>query len=182
MTITRWHANDPANPNNQLTPIISIQTTNLTEHRALTPIPSESESETHQNDTWGPTTNEPIKDKQIAVLGPLDEALANTLDPVVSLQGPLPLDPPTMSVNVTTTTPASLPPSNGGMCGVPPTIFDGTRNKADDFWGQFRWFKMVNCTHDAMKVPYDHVLTALTYIRGPLINDWVDQQEKKLAD
>ena len=33
-----------------------------------------------------------------------------------------------------------------------------------------------------MKVPYDRVLTALTYIRGPLINDWVDQQEKKLAD
>ena len=33
-----------------------------------------------------------------------------------------------------------------------------------------------------MKIPYDHVLTALTYIRGPLINDWVDQQEKKLAD
>ena len=31
-----------------------------------------------------------------------------------------------------------------------------------------------------MKVPYDHVLTALTYMRGPLINDWVDQQEKRL--
>ena len=33
-----------------------------------------------------------------------------------------------------------------------------------------------------MKVPYDRVLTALTYMRGPLINDWIDQQEKKLAD
>ena len=32
-----------------------------------------------------------------------------------------------------------------------------------------------------MKVPFDRVLTALTYMRGPLINDWVDQQEKKLA-
>ena len=31
-----------------------------------------------------------------------------------------------------------------------------------------------------MKVPYDRVLTALTYMRGPLINDWIDQQEKKL--
>lgn len=87
-----------------------------------------------------------------------------------------------MSVNVTTTTPAQNPPSNGGMRRVPPTIFDGTRSRADDFWGQFRWFKMVNRTHDAMKIPYDHILTALTYIRGPLINDWVDQQEKKLAD
>ena len=33
-----------------------------------------------------------------------------------------------------------------------------------------------------MKVPFDRVLTALTYMRGPLINDWVDQQEKKLAN
>ena len=86
-----------------------------------------------------------------------------------------------MSVNVTTTTPAQNVPSNGGMRGVPPTIFDGTRSKADDFMGQFRQFKMVNRTHEAMKVPYDRVLTALTYMRGPLINDWIDQQEKKLA-
>ena len=33
-----------------------------------------------------------------------------------------------------------------------------------------------------MKTPFDQVLTALTYMRGPLINDWVDQQEKKLAN
>ena len=67
------------------------------------------------------------------------------------------------------------------MRGVPPTIFDGTQSKADDFWGQFRRFKLVNRTHEAMKVPFDRVLTALTYMRGPLINDWVDQQEKTLA-
>ena len=41
---------------------------------------------------------------------------------------------------------------------------------------------MVNRAHEAMKIPYNRVLTALTYIWGPLINDWVDQQEKKLAD
>ena len=86
-----------------------------------------------------------------------------------------------MSVNFTTTVLALNPPSTGGMRGVPPTIFDGTRSHADDFWGQFHRFKMVNRTHDAMKVPFDHVLTALTYMWGPLINDWVDQQEKKLA-
>ena len=110
--------------------------------------------------------------------------LAATLDPIVSLQGSLPLDPPrqeTMSVNVTATTPVQNPPSNGGMRGVPPTIFDRTRSKADDFWGQFRRFKLVNRTHDAMKVPFDRVLMSLTYMRGPLINDWVDQQEKKIA-
>ena len=186
MGLGRWHINDPANPNNQHTPTIQVSTTNLTEHRAPSPAISESEPDTNHPETWGPTTDENISDDQpIAAPGPLDNALAATLDPIVSLQGPLPLNLPqqeTMSVNVTTTAPTQNPPPNGGMRGVPPTIFNGTQSQAEDFWGQFRRFKMVNRTHDAMKVPFDRVLTALTYIRGPLINDWVDQQEKKLAN
>ena len=179
----RWLINDPAHPDNQSTPVIQISTTNLTEYHAPSPNSSESEPENHQPETWGPAVDEPL-DEVTPIPGPLDEALAATLGPIVSLQRSLPLDPPQlepMSVNVTTATPALNPPSNGGMWGVPPTIFDGTRSHADDFWGQFRWFKMVNRAHDAMKVPYDRVLTALTYMHGPLINDWVDQQEKKLA-
>ena len=40
---------------------------------------------------------------------------------------------------------AAVPtPSNGGMRGIPPAIFDGTRALADEFWAQFRWYKMVN--------------------------------------
>ena len=39
---------------------------------------------------------------------------------------------------------------------------------------------MVNCTHDSMTKAYDQVLTALTYIRGPMINDWVNTQENNL--
>ena len=144
----RWHVNDPANPNNQLTPTVQISTTNLTEHHAPSPVISESESDTHHPETWGPTADEHISDDQpIAEPDPLDDVLAATLDPVVSLQGSLPLDPPapsTMSVNVTTTAPAQNLPSNGGMRGVPPMIFDGMWSRADDFWGQFRWFKMVN--------------------------------------
>ena len=70
--------------------------------------------------------------------------------------------------------------SNGGMRGIQPPIFDGTRAHADDFWAQFRWYKMVNRTHDSMTKAYDRVLTALTYIRGPMINDWVNNQENNL--
>ena len=119
---------------------------------------SESGSEVDQSNQWGPETAVPADYEPIPEPNPLDDALAATLDPVVSLEGSLPLDPPqqeTMSVNVTTTVPAQNSPSNGGMRGVPPTIFDGMRNQADDFWGQFRRFKMVNRTHEAMKVPYD---------------------------
>ena len=71
-------------------------------------------------------------------------------------------------------------PSNGGMRGIQPPIFDGTRAHADDFWAQFRRYKMVNRTHNSMTKAYDRVLTALTYIRGPMINDWVNTQENNL--
>lgn len=33
-----------------------------------------------------------------------------------------------------------------------------------------------------MTVPFDCVLTALAYIRGPLIDDWVNAQEQHLID
>ena len=177
----RWLINDPAHPDNQHTPVVQITTTNLTEYCAPSPASLESEP-ANQSETWGPAANE--LDETIPAPGPLDETLAATLDPIVSLQGSLPLDPPAphiMSVNTTTTTPAQNAPSNGGMRGLPPSIFDGTRSKAKDFMGQFRRFKLVNRSHETMKIPFDRVLSALTYMRGPLINDWVDEQEKKLA-
>lgn len=181
----RWLENDPANLNNQSTQIIQVKTTNLTKHQVSIPEASKSESE-HNQATWGPDTAEHIsEDLAIAEPGPLDEALAATLDPIVSIQGPLPLDPPvqlTMSVNVTTTAPAQNAPSSGGMRGVPPTIFDGTQSCTDEFWAQFCRFRMVNQSHEAMIESFNWVLTALTYIWGPLINNWVDNQEKVLTD
>jgi hypothetical protein len=102
------------------------------------------------------------------------------------------------SMSVNTTTPAggsggggggtgtgtgAIPPhGNGGMRGVPLSVFDGKRSNADEFWAQFRRYKLINRTHDSMTKPFDRVLTALTYIRGPMINDWVNAQEEHLAD
>ena len=76
---------------------------------------------------------------------------------------------------------AAPTPSNGGMRGIQPAIFDGTRALADDFWAQFRRYKMVNRTHDSMTKAYNRVLTALTYIWGPMVNDWVNTQENNLV-
>ena len=66
------------------------------------------------------------------------------------------------------------------MRGKPPTIFDRTHALADEFWAQFRWYKMVNCTHESMTKAYNRVLTALTYIWGPMVNNWVNTQENIL--
>ena len=131
-----WNNNDPAHPDNQNTQVIQVQTTNLTEPWNQSPIISESGSKPNQVETWGPTTIEPNnEDQPIAEPTPLDEVLAATLNPIVSLQGPLLLDPPTntMSVNVTTTTLATIPSPNGGTRGVPPVIFDGTCSHAEIF-------------------------------------------------
>ena len=77
---------------------------------------------------------------------------------------------------------AALPaPSNGGMRGIPLAIFDGTCALADEFWAQFRRYKIVKHTHKSMTKAYDRVLTALTYIQGPMVNDWVNTQENNLV-
>ena len=68
------------------------------------------------------------------------------------------------------------------MRGVPPTIFDGTQSHADEFWDRFRRYKMVNRRHESMDRPFDRVLTALTYIRGPMVDDWVNTQEDYLTE
>ena len=39
---------------------------------------------------------------------------------------------------------------------------------------------MVNRTHDSMTKAYNQVLTALTYICGPMVNNWVNTQENNL--
>jgi hypothetical protein len=62
------------------------------------------------------------------------------------------------------------------------SVFDGTRSNANEFWAQFRRYKLVNQMHDSMTKPFNQVLTTLTYIRGPMINDWVNAQEEYLAN
>lgn len=172
-----WNENEPGHPHYQ-PPVIA--TTDLTSHRV--PEPEEDSDSEHvpvdQENTWGPNVKEPTNVNSSS----LDEALADALGPVVSLQGPLPLDPPPMSVNATTMTPAMNPPSNSGMRGVPLAIFDGMCSHTDEFWAQFHRYKLVNHTHDAMVKPFNQVLTALTYIRGPMINNWVNAQEQALAN
>ena len=56
----------------------------------------------------------------------------------------------------------------------PPEVFTGDRNKADDFLQDFRLCWRLNRTHPAMKVPYDRVMLALSYMRGnTAIQNWV---------
>ena len=63
--------------------------------------------------------------------------------------------------------------TTGRLNGNTPDIFDGTRSKSEDFLREFEILWEMNNTHDLFTEPYKHVMTALSYIRGPLVNEWV---------
>jgi hypothetical protein len=85
-----------------------------------------------------------------------------------------PPSPPdvSMSVNATTTAPAP----NNGLKGVAPIIFNGDRSKSDSFWNEFRQYRLLNRKNESISTPFYRVLTALSYIWGPLVEDWVNSQ------
>jgi hypothetical protein len=59
-------------------------------------------------------------------------------------------------------------------------IFNGDRSKADKFITQFHMFRILNDTHAVITNPMKRVVLALSYIRGPKVDDWVSQQFKAL--
>ena len=108
------------------------------------------------------------------------DTFAAAISTVISLQGNLPLDPPqqtpaNMSANTTITT-STNPPLNG-LKGIAPAVFDGTCSWAENFLNEFWRFRLLNWSSDIINIPFYQVLTALSYIHGPIIKDWVNTQD-----
>jgi Retrotransposon gag protein/Zinc knuckle len=59
-------------------------------------------------------------------------------------------------------------------------IFTGKQSLSETFMHDFKIYKIMNPLADVMKQPYAHVATALSLIRGPKVDDWVDEQLKDL--
>jgi hypothetical protein len=70
--------------------------------------------------------------------------------------------------------------TTGGLLGVSPPIFDGTRSRGTIFWNTLICYKLLNRNNTAISNPFNRILTALSYMRGQLIDDWVDMQSKWL--
>ena len=85
----------------------------------------------------------------------------------------LPSTAPTMSVNATTMAPA---PTNG-LKGIAPAILISDQSCADNFLNEFWSYKLLNRNNDSMSVPFYRVLTMLSYIWGPLVEDWANSQD-----
>jgi Retrotransposon gag protein len=62
------------------------------------------------------------------------------------------------------------------LCGSPPNIFDSTRDKVDSFLQAFGLYRAINRQHITMREPYNHIMMMLSYMKGPKINDWVQEK------
>ena len=112
------------------------------------------------------------------VLTQIINATSSSLPPVIPPASVIP-----MSLSATTGGVApgtGSAPSSHGLRGVPPEFFDGRRAKSDKFLIEFHRFRQLNRNNDLMSNPYNRVLAALSYMRGPLIEDWSNAQNKAL--
>jgi hypothetical protein len=64
----------------------------------------------------------------------------------------------------------------GRLRGEAPDIFHGDRSKSETFKQQFKVYQGINDNHEVMQNPYYRTMQALSLIKGPLVNDWVDDQ------
>jgi hypothetical protein len=74
----------------------------------------------------------------------------------------------------------ALPQKPVSLQGTAPTIFTGERSLSETFMRDFKIYKIMNPLADIMKQLYACVAIALSLIRGPKVDDWVDEQLKEL--
>ena len=87
----------------------------------------------------------------------------------------------------TTTTGNAPQPINvintgNALKGHPPAPFDSDRKKSKGFLLTFKLYQGLNRRNDAMRNPYNRVVTALTFIEGDAIDSWKGDQLERLND
>jgi len=117
---------------------------------------------------------------------PLDTIPATAVHPQLSIQTTMAEQPQEINVatgqseqeaqqiNVITS------PANGALKGNPPPIFSGDRSTTRKFINNFDLWKAINRHNDTMKKPFSRVVTLLTYMDGPLVDAWKEEQMYKL--
>jgi hypothetical protein len=62
------------------------------------------------------------------------------------------------------------------LCGSPLNVFNGTRDKVDSFLQAFGLYQAINSQHIMMREPYNRIMMMLSYMKGPKIDDWVQEK------
>jgi hypothetical protein len=64
-------------------------------------------------------------------------------------------------------------PGTDKLVGNPPTVFAGDRTKSEEFITQWEMYEGINISNNLMHNPYQQSLLFMTYIQGPLVNEWI---------
>ena len=87
--------------------------------------------------------------------------------------------------------PRGGPPGGGGpagggggdkLGGNPPPEFDGDRSYANHFMNKFNLYCLANMEAVQMRVPMKRAALLLSFIKGPNIDDWVQQRTNEILD
>jgi len=68
------------------------------------------------------------------------------------------------------------------LCGIVPNNFNGDRRKSQQFLQEFNLLWGLNENHEIMTVPYYCAMYALSLMRGPNVDDWVNDQVLELKE
>ncbi|KAH9163717.1 hypothetical protein EDB89DRAFT_2078531 [Lactarius sanguifluus] len=63
-------------------------------------------------------------------------------------------------------------PQTQPLIGLPPDVFNGDRSYSRAFLTQFRFFARLNRRHPDVTYPHRRVKLALSFIHGPLVDNW----------
>ncbi len=74
------------------------------------------------------------------------------------------------------------PHANGRLEENPPFEFTGDRERSKAFMLTFQIYRGMNPNTDVMTNPYQQSMTFLSYIRGALVDDWVQEQAQWLVN
>jgi hypothetical protein len=66
--------------------------------------------------------------------------------------------------------------------GEPPEVFDRDRTKSETYRQQFCVYRYMNPNNEIMATPYYCIMQHLSQIRGPLVDNWKDDQIQDLVD
>jgi hypothetical protein len=70
----------------------------------------------------------------------------------------------------------------GHLRNDPPDLFRGDRSKLDQFKKEFKLWRGLNVNHEIMRSPYLHTMLILSLIKGPLVDNWTNDQINQLEE
>src|SRR6267142_1188509 len=70
--------------------------------------------------------------------------------------------------------------TNEVMEGQSPAIFDGERSKTSQFMTEFQLWWMINNGAEEMNNPFQRIALCLSFIRGPKVDNWVEEKINQL--